>query len=91
MIVSTSSIYGKSFRILSFKIKKLGNAHFCWKMGLGPPPSTPLQGFQIFLTLAISIQTQVLQTVKVSFKSENVDVNSGTFSKELPYTILASK
>ena len=84
MIVSTSSIYGKSFRILSFKIKKLGNAHFCWKMGLGPPPSTPLQGFQIFLTLAISIQTQVLQTVKVSFKSENVDVIVVRFRKNYP-------
>ena len=85
MIISTRSIYSKIFRILSLEIKTLDNVHFYYKVELIPSFFPPLyRGFNLFWTLAISTQTQVLQAIKVSFKLENVNVIVVRFRKNYP-------
>jgi hypothetical protein len=84
MFTSTSSIYGKIFRLLAFVIEELDKIQFDWEALSCPPIWTPLHGLQFFSNLQLCLQVQVLQALKVSFHSDEVNVNSGTLSKESP-------
>ena len=77
-----NSIYSKSFSFLSFKMEKFQKSIFDWETLTCPPIWTYSQCFQNFLNLQLCLHGQALQTHKVSFHSQKVDVNSGTFSKE---------
>ena len=76
MITSTSGIYGEIFRLLAFVIEELD------KIQLGPSFGPLYKVFKFFSNLQLCLQVQVLQALKVSFHSDEVDVNFGTLSKE---------
>jgi hypothetical protein len=87
MITSTSCIYDKIFRLVPFEIDEIHKVQFGCKGPPEPPIWTLSHGFQNFLDSHLYLQVQVIQTQKVSFHSEKVNVNSDTFSKESSSTV----
>jgi hypothetical protein len=60
MVTSTSSIYGKIFRLLSFEVMELCKIQFSWGARPCTPSRIPLQRFQLFLNLCLCLQTKGL-------------------------------